>query len=243
MAREPLDADTLLLSRLDAEYAACIAASRARPAAEPDAQPATDDDDDGIDAAAEGYAPLSACFSDEEDEEADDGMGYGTLGGGSDADADADDADDSRSGDGDGLAPSGAPKAEMALPASFIESALPTRTAYESSLKLVPEQRALLEHSARECAERSRALSCAAGKSHEDGTGDGRAGEFDQESWVADFSSMPTTVPDESLPPDRVETIRQVMAQLPLAPPAPGWAATVPETAWVHTLLRRERRR
>jgi hypothetical protein len=73
--------------------------------------------------------------------------------------------------------------------------------------------------------------------------------------WVAEFPSddapppagaLPNSEPPaaaprrrEPLPPDRVDTIKEVMAGLSLAPPQPQWASTVPESVWMQQLLRR----
>lgn len=47
----------------------------------------------------------------------------------------------------------------------------------------------------------------------------------------------PPPLPAVPLPPDRVATIKQVMAGLSLAPPPPAWASTVPESVWMHEIL------
>ena len=65
--------------------------------------------------------------------------------------------------------------------------------------------------------------------------------EAEEEAWVADFPA-PTPPPapkPQPLAPEKVDQIRSLMAGLDLAPPPPQWASTVPESVWMHQLLRR----
>ena len=62
------------------------------------------------------------------------------------------------------------------------------------------------------------------------------AGDEEAAVEVSD-SARPSPQP---LAPDQVATIKQVMAGLSLAPPPPAWASTVPESVWMHEILRRD---
>lgn len=78
------------------------------------------------------------------------------------------------------------------------------------------------------------------------------AAAADTEEWTAEFPAMdgsesaasssappPLPAPSQPLGPAHVDTIKQVMAGLSLAPPPPKWASTVPESVWMDAILRR----
>ena len=275
----------LLLARLEADYRATIAATRERGHSEPMDEAASLEEtraagyrqigDDGADDVDEedGYFACPPPFDSSQDSGSEDGEGqYAVLGNG-DVGSNSDEYDD-----GDNCEDVPASCAPLAfdgeivlaalLPSSFIESALPTRTAYEASLRLSNDERAALERSARECAELERGRVCAEAA----GTGtDGRSSqsssahhvETDQHirsdertdrlhsasivesnTWASFDEEASTQAPagtasDEHLPQDRVHAIRHAMAGMSLSLPPPDWASSVPEDLWKQRLLRR----
>ena len=243
------DAVDLLLKRLEAEYHATVAATRPRPgaaASPPAPQVETaepfDDAEAEAEAAAAGYAQLQGGSDDEADEDGRVAYESSNEGDGEDAAADApqyaalegDDDEEpqqhaAEGGDAAGGADAGDAGGSVPidpLPTCFIESALPTRTAYEASLRMPDCARAALERSARALQPSMQAPTDAPPA---------------PEEWTADFSSCEVAAPS-SLPAERVDQIRHAMAGMALAPPPPAWARSVPEEELLAKLLLRQSR-
>ena len=231
----PFDVD-VILKRLEAEYQATVAASNQVEAAPSLADRSGEGSDDDDSAFKEGYVQLGGESEDEEEEES-------SLSNAQVSSPAADGLD--------------------VLPASFILSALPTRASYDASVLLPYAERLELEQAARTRsmtmgmrATGSMAVNANAstdantdanvrgntnGASCASSWIGGRSRGVDQDDeWKADFGVAPRQPPpSEPMAPDNIETIRQVMASLPLSPPPPEWAATVPENVWIQQLLRR----
>ena len=143
------DFSALLLRRLEAEYNSVVAATR-EPA--PEAAAVPEDEEASVEAAAEGYAPIGLNVSEDESEMDEEGAGYACLVDDDDPDAgdpEDDDPDEADAGEGRALCEADGGTASDALPTSFIDSAMPTRKAYEASLLLPDMERAALEHATR----------------------------------------------------------------------------------------------
>ena len=251
------DADDALveqaLSMLDREYQRCLAASA-------DRAPALEAEElaEATEAAeAAGYGSIGGCvaYSDEDSEEGEEGAPHGYA-------AFQNDSDDDDGGDGMQAA-SSAPDEEdgPAAAAAIATAAAAAPSAAAAAATAAAERVTSEQHGS--CAPlpilgASPPLTVVA----DDASSSGWTATFPEISIdagaadgahtagaveVSDGASapapplspppLPVAAP---LPPERVATIKQVMAGLSLAPPPPAWASTVPESVWMHEILRRD---
>jgi hypothetical protein len=252
------DADDALveqaLSMLDREYQRCLAASA-------DRAPALEAEElaEATEAAeAAGYGSIGSCvaYSDEDSEEGEEGAPHGYA-------AFQNDSDDDDGGDGMQAA-SSAPDEEdgpAAAAAAIATAAAAAPSAAAAAATAAADRVTSEQHGS--CAPlpilgTSPPLTVAA----DDASSSGWTATFPEISIdagavdgahtagaveVSDGASapapplspppLPVAAP---LPPERVATIKQVMAGLSLAPPPPAWASTVPESVWMHEILRRD---